>query len=127
MLVERKQYYAVLQTVQHSRGDITDWLHWFLNCLKNALLATEITLQKVLRKSKFWKIHENTELNPRQRLVVNKLLDGLESKLKSSKWAKLAKCSPDTALRDIKELIAKGILRQEPSGGRSTHYELADF
>ena len=85
------------------------------------------TLQKILRKSEFWKIHENTELNTSQRLVLNKLFDGFEGKLKSSKWAKIAKCSPDTALRDIKDLIDKGILHQEQQGGRSTNYELSEF
>ncbi len=127
ILVERKQYYEILQKVQHSNGDITDWLDWFLHCLKNSLIATEATLQKILRKNDFWKIHENTEFNERQRLVLNKLFDGFDGKLKSSKWAKIAKCSPDTALRDIKDLIDKGILRQEQEGGRSTNYELADF
>lgn len=127
ILLERKQYYAVLQNVQHSEGDITDWLSWFLHCLKNALLATEITLKHILRKTEFWKLHDHTAFNERQRIVLNKFLDGFEGKLKSSKWAKLAKCSPDTALRDIKDLIDKGVLRQEQQGGRSTHYELADF
>lgn len=127
ILVERKEYYAILQKVQHSNGDITDWLNWFLHCLKNSLTATEVTLQKILRKNEFWQIHENTEFNGRQRLVLNKLFDGFDGKLKSSKWAKIAKCSPDTALRDIKDLIDKGILRQEQEGGRSTNYELADF
>jgi Fic family protein len=127
ILIERKQYYAILQKVQHSSGDITDWLDWFLHSLKNSLLATEMTLQKILRKTDFWKIHENTEFNERQRFVLNKLFDGFEGKLKSSKWAKIAKCSPDTALRDIKDLIEKGILRQEQQGGRSTNYEIADF
>jgi Fic family protein len=127
ILVERKQYYEVLQKVQHSNGDITEWLNWFLNCLKNALLETESTLQKIMHKAEFWKIHEHTPLNQRQRLVINKLLNGFEGKLKSSKWAKIAKCSPDTALRDIKDLIEKGILRQEQHGGRSTNYELHEF
>lgn len=127
ILVERKEYYEILKKVQHSSGDITEWLDWFLNCLKNSLLATGLTLQKVLRKTEFWKIHEDTEFNERQRLMLNKLLDGFEGKLKSSKWAKIAKCSPDTALRDIKDLMAKGILRQEKQGGRSTNYELTDF
>ena len=127
ILVERKQYYAILQKVQHSNGNITDWLDWFLHCLKNSLIATEATLQKILRKNEFWIIHENTAFNERQRLVLNKLFDGFDGKLKSSKWAKIAKCSPDTALRDIKDLIDKGILRQEQEGGRSTNYELADY
>ncbi len=127
IFVERKQYYEVLQKVQYSSGDITDWLDWFLQCLKNALLETESTLQKILRKAEFWKIHEATLFNERQRLVLNKLVDGFDEKLKSSKWAKIAKCSPDTALRDIKDLIEKGIVQQQQSGGRSTNYELAEF
>jgi Fic family protein len=127
IMVERKQYYAVLQKAQHSSGDITEWLSWFLNCLKHALMSTESTLHKVLRKTEFWKIHEATIFNERQRLVLNKLLDGFDGKLKSSKWAKIAKCSTDTALRDIKDLIEKGILRQEQEGGRSTNYELIDI
>lgn len=127
ILIERKQYYGVLQKVQYSKGDITQWLDWFLHCLKNSLLATENTLQKVLRKTDFWKIYENIPFNERQRLMLNKIFDGFDGKLKSSKWAKIAKCSPDTALRDIKDLIAKGILRQESQGGRSTNYELTDF
>lgn len=127
ILVERNQYYKILQKVQHSDGDITDWIEWFLHCLKNSLLATETTLQRILRKSEFWIVHEDTMLNERQRLVLNKLFEGFEGKLKSSKWAKIAKCSPDTALRDIKDLIDKGILRQDQQGGRSTNYELADF
>lgn len=127
ILAERKQYYEVLQKVQHSSGDITEWLNWFLQCFKKALLETENTLQKILCKSAFWKIHEKTPLNERQRLLLNKLLNGFDGKLKSSKWAKIAKCSSDTALRDIKDLIEKGILRQEQSGGRSTNYELKAF
>lgn len=127
ILVERKKYYETLQRVQHSSGDLTDWLSWFLHCLKNSLVATEQTLQKILRKNEFWQKHENSELNERQRLVLNKLFDGLDGKLKSSKWAKIAKCSPDTALRDIKDLMDKQILRQEQAGGRSTNYELEDF
>jgi len=127
ILVERKRYYEVLQKVQHSNGDITEWLDWFLHCLKKALLETENTLQKILRKAEFWKIHEKTPLNERQRLILNKLLDGFAGKLKSSKWAKIAKCSADTALRDIKDLINKGIVQQEQGGGRSTNYELKEF
>lgn len=126
ILLERKQYYEVLQKDQHSSGDITDWLNWFLLCLKNSLLATENTLQKLLRKTEFWKVYENGSFNERQRFILNKLFDDFEGKLKSSKWAKIAKCSPDTALRDIKDLMDKGILRQEQQGGRSTNYELAD-
>lgn len=127
ILAERKEYYQILQKVQHSNGDITEWLIWFLNCLKNTLLTTENTLKKILRKSEFWKIHENTPLNERQRLVLNKLFDGFDGKLQSAKWAKITKCSTDTSLRDIKDLIDKGILKQEQQGGRSTNYELESF
>ncbi len=127
ILVERKRYYEVLKKVQHSSGDITEWLEWFLRCLKNALLETEITLGKILRKAEFWSFHENSPINERQRLVLNKLLDGFDGKLKSSKWARITKCSTDTALRDIKDLIGKGILQQEQAGGRSTNYELTEF
>jgi Fic family protein len=124
ILSEKKIYYEILQRVQHSPGDITEWLDWFLNCLYRALLNTEETLIKVLKKSDFWDKHKETIFNSRQRLMLNKLLDGFDGKLKSSKWAKITKCSADTALRDIKDLIEKGILMQEESGGRSTNYEL---
>ena len=124
ILNEKKIYYAILQNVQHRTGDITEWLEWFLNCMFRALESTEDTLQKVMFKADFWDKHQQTELNSRQRLMLNKLLDGFEGKLKSSKWAKIAKCSADTALRDIKDLINKGILEQENSGGRSTNYDL---
>ncbi len=127
ILQERKVYYDILQRVQLSDGDITEWLVWFLNCLYRALLSTEETIKKVLVKAEFWELHKNTELNSRQRLMLNKLFDGFDGKLKSSKWAKITKCSPDTALRDIKDLINKGILKQEKSGGRSTNYELNNF
>ncbi|MBK8698536.1 MAG: Fic family protein [Saprospiraceae bacterium] len=127
ILVERKQYYEILQKVQHSSGDITEWLVWFLRCLRNALVETENTMQKILQKAAFWKLNEYTELNERQRLVINRLLDGFDGKLKTSKWAKLAKCSSDTALRDIKDLMEKGILQQENAGGRSTNYVLTEF
>jgi Fic family protein len=127
ILVERKLYYAVLQKVQHSSNDITEWLNWFLHCLKNAMLATENTTQQILRKAAFWKLHEKTSINERQRRVLNMLFDNFEGKLYSSKWAKINKISSDTALRDIKDLIEKGILRQTNEGGRSVNYELIDF
>ncbi len=127
ILVERKRYYEVLQKVQHSTGDITEWLEWFLHCLKNAMLATENTTQRILRKAEFWKLHEHTSINERQRLILNKLFDGFEGKLQTSKWAKITKTSTDTALRDIKDLVEKGILQQTDEGGRNANYELADF
>lgn len=127
ILEERKMYYAVLQKVQHGTNDITEWLNWFLHCLKNAMLATENTTQQILRKAEFWKLHEKTSINERQRKVLNMLFDNFEGKLQSSKWAKINKISSDTALRDIKDLIEKGILRQTNEGGRSVNYELVDF
>ena len=127
ILTERKRYYEVLQKVQNSSGHITEWLDWFLQCLKNAMLATENTTQKILRKAEFWKLHEHTPINERQRLMLNKLFDGFEGKLQTSKWAKIAKTSTDTALRDIKDLAEKGILQQTDEGGRNTNYELANF
>ena len=126
ILTEKKAYYAVLQKVQHSQGDITEWLDWFLHCMYRALMSTEETLKRVLYKAEFWDKHKETIINSRQRLMLNKLLDGFDGKLKTSKWAKMARCSADTALRDIKDLIEKGILKQDESGGRSTNYELAE-
>lgn len=127
ILMERKEYYRVLQKVQFNDGDITEWLDWFLNCLFRALENTQELIGKVLYKAEFWDKHHETELNSRQRLMLNKLFDGFEGKLKSSKWAKIAKCSTDTALRDIKDLIDKGILKQDELGGRSTNYELNGY
>lgn len=127
IMVERKRYYEVLQKVQYSTGDITGWLDWFLHCLKNAMHATERTTRKILRKAEFWKLHEHTSINERQRLMINKLFDNFEGKLQTSKWAKITKTSTDTALRDIKDLIGKGILQQTGEGGRSANYQLADF
>lgn len=127
ILIERKQYYEVLQKVQHSTGDITEWVEWFLDCLKNAMLATENITQKILHKAEFWKLHEQTAINERQRLMLNKLFDGFEGKLQTSKWAKITKTSTDTALRDIKDLVTKGVLQQTNEGGRNANYELMDF
>jgi Fic family protein len=127
ILAERKRYYEVLQKVQHSAGDITEWLDWFLHCLKNAMLATEHTTNRILRKAEFWKQHENTKINERQRIILNLLFDGFEGKLQSSKWAKITKVSTDTALRDIKDLLIKGILQETNEGGRNINYELTAF
>jgi Fic family protein len=127
ILIERKRYYDVLQSVQHTSKDISEWLNWFLNCLNKAMLMTEDAAQSILHKSVFWKLHENTPINERQRLIVNKLFDGFEGKLQSSKWAKITKVSSDTALRDIKDLIEKGILKQTNEKGRNANYELCAF
>ncbi len=125
ILIERQRYYEVLQKVQYSSGDITEWVHWFLHCLKNAMLSTENMTHKILQKAHFWKLHEHTPINERQRLILNKLFDGFEGKLQTSKWAKITKTSTDTALRDIKDLVEKGILQQTQAGGRNASYELS--
>jgi len=124
ILHEKSLYYQTLKTVQHSDGDITQWLIWFLNCLKNALLETEKSMQNTIHKAEFWEKHKETPINQRQRLILNKLFDDFFGKLTSSKWAKITKTSTDTALRDIKDLIEKGILQQEKDGGRSVNYTL---
>jgi Fic family protein len=122
--LERNAYYDILESSQKSTLDITEWLEWFLSCLGRALESTEATLKHVLHKTRFWDTHHNTELNNRQRLLLNKLLDGFDGKLNTSKWAKIAKCSTDTALRDIQDLMDKGILEKDDAGGRSTSYQL---
>ncbi len=122
--IERKQYYEVLEESQKGNLDITEWVKWFLNCLRNALKSTDKILTRVLFKANFWNKHSKTILNERQKKLLNKLLDGFEGKLTSSKWAKIAKCSKDTAIRDINDLIKKNILKKEDAGGRSTNYEL---
>lgn len=124
ILAERKKYYEILEKTQRGNGDITEWLMWFLSCLERALTNSGEVLKAVLVKAKFWEQHKQTQLNDRQRLMLNKLFDGFEGKLTSSKWAKIAKCSQDTAIRDIQDLIGKGILQKEAAGGRSTNYEL---
>lgn len=124
ILTERKRYYNLLEQTQRGDGDITAWLEWFLRCLENALVNSRAILESVLAKARFWERHSQISLNDRQRLMLNKLLDDFEGKLTSSKWAKIAICSQDTAIRDIQDLINKGILRKEAEGGRSTNYEL---
>jgi len=122
--LERKQYYEILEKIQKGNLDITEWIKWFLNCLINSLKSTDIVLNRVLYKAEFWRKHSNTIINERQKKLLNKILDGFEGKLTSSKWAKIAKCSKDTAIRDINDLISKDILKKEEGGGRSTSYEL---
>jgi Fic family protein len=122
--VERRDYYGMLEKTQKGNLDISEWINWFLSCLINALNATDKILIRVLFKADFWSRHSNTTINERQRKVLNKILDGFEGKLTSMKWAKMAKCSKDTAIRDINDLINKNILQKEPEGGRSTNYEL---
>lgn len=121
---ERKAYYTILEKTQKSTLDITGWLEWFLNCINHALAETENTLSDILRRAHFWKMHIDSHFNERQRFMLNKLLDDFFGNLTSSKWAKLTKCSQDTATRDIQDLINRGILRKESAGGRSTSYSL---
>jgi Fic family protein len=123
---ERKGYYAILETTQKGDLDVTDWLMWFLNCLDAAFDGAEVILDRVLGKARFWKSVEHQALNDRQRLMLNRMVDGLEGKLTSSKWAVMAKTSPDTALRDISDLVERGILAKDAGGGRSTSYSLRD-
>ena len=122
---ERKAYYEILETTQKGELDITRWLGWFLDCLGRAFERAETILAAVLNKARFWDRFAATEFNERQRSIVNRLLNGFEGKLTTSKWAKLAKCSHDTALRDIEDLIRKEVLVKDAAGGRSTSYSLA--
>lgn len=122
----RKEYYDILERMQKGTLDATDWLAWFLDTLQRALDEAHHTLDAVLAKARFWQRLAGQPLNERQVKLLNRLLDGFEGKLTSSKWAAIAKCSADTALRDINDLIALGVLRKSASGGRSTSYELAD-
>ena len=122
--VLQKEYYEVLEHTQCGDGDITEWILWFLSCFEQALDSTEETLLSVKRKAEFWERHRDVAFNNRQRKLLNMLFDGFFGKLTSSKWAKIAKCSSDTALNDINDLIAKGVLRKTEKGGRSTNYIL---
>lgn len=122
--VERKQYYEILEKTQKGNLDITNWIKWFLNCLSNTLKSTDSVLERILLKAEFWSKHAKTVINERQKKLLNRVLDGFDGKLTSSKWAKIAKCSKDTAIRDINDLISKDILQKEDAGGRSTNYEL---
>lgn len=121
---ERKQYYEILEKTQKGNLDITDWIKWFLSCLTDALKSTNTILNRVLLKADFWNQHSKSVMNERQKKLLNILLDGFEGKLTSSKWAKIARCSNDTAIRDINDLINKNILQKEEAGGRNTHYGL---
>lgn len=122
--LERNAYYDMLEATQKGDLNVTPWLEWFLDCLDRAFDGADKILASVLRKADFWKKHAAAALNERQRNILNRLLDGFEGNLTSSKWAKLEKTSPDTALRDINELVSHGILQKDEGGGRSTSYSL---
>jgi Fic family protein len=124
--VERKEYYDILERTQKGPLDVTPWMSWFLGCLGRSIDGAEATLAAVRRKARFWESHAGEPFNARQRKVLARLIDGFEGKLTSSKGAKLAKCSQDTAHRDIIDLVNRGILRKSPEGGKSTSYALAE-
>ena len=122
---EREAYYATLKSTQKGQLDVTQWQEWFLNCLERAIAGADETLGSVLRKAQFWERFAKEPLNERQIALLNRLLEGFEGKLTTSKWAKLAKCSHDTAYRDIHNLISRGALNKDAAGGRSTSYSIA--
>lgn len=124
LMKDRKEYYRQLESAQRGSLDVTVWLSWFLDSLKRTLDSTEQSLVQVMRKAAFWDKHRTTVLNARQLDMINKLFGDFVGKLSTSKWAKMQKCSQDTALRDVQDLLEKGVLQKADSGGRSTHYEL---
>jgi Fic family protein len=122
---ESKAYYGILEGAQKGTMDVTPWMEWFLGCLGRAIDGAQVTLSAVLAKARFWERIKGVQLNDRQQLVINRLLEGFEGKLTTSKYAKLAKCSQDTAHRDIHALVDQGVLVRNPEGGRSTSYSVA--
>lgn len=122
--IERNAYYDILEATQKGSCDVTAWQEWFLNCLLRAIEGAHETLETVLAKARFWVRFAKAPLNERQIKVLNRVMDGFVGKLTTSKWAKLAKCSQDTAYRDILDLIERGALQKDPGGGRSTSYSI---
>lgn len=122
----KKVYYEILEQIQKGDLDITAWLLWFFECLEKAILRASETIERTLLKAAFWDKFRTVEINDRQRKVINRLWDGFEGTLTSSKWAKICSCSQDTALRDINDLISKGLLRNSGEGGRSANYLLPE-
>ncbi len=122
----KKEYYAVLERTQKGNLDITEWLLWFICCLENAITKAISAIETTLQKAAYWDRHRDITVNERQRKIINRLWDGFEGKLTSSKWAKICSCSQDTALRDINDLIAKGMLRDSGESGRNSNYLLPD-
>ena len=127
ILKERNAYYKILQKTQNGNLDITGWLEWFLNCLSEAFNGAENILATVFKKARFWNMYSSDQFNARQRDIINRLLDKFEGNLTSSKWARLEKCSQDTALRDIGDLMKRNILVKTPGGGRSTSYTMSNI
>lgn len=124
--LERAAYYDVLEATQKGSMDVTVWMEWFIECMGRAIAGAHVSLGAIRRKARFWQRAESASLNDRQRLMVNRLLDGFNGKLTTSKWAALTKCSQDTALRDVLQLVEQGVLVRQTAGGRSTHYALAE-
>lgn len=124
---ERNDYYDILEATQKGPLDVTPWLEWFVACLGRAIDGAQSTLAGVLGKARFWQTFGTIPINDRQRRVINRLLDGFEGKMTSATWAKLTKCSHDTALRDIQQLVEHGVLVRNPEGGRSTSYALLEL
>jgi Fic family protein len=122
---ERRDYYELLERTQKVTLDVTLWLDWFLGCLLRSVETAHITITAVLNKARFWQHWAETPMNERQIKLLNALLDGFDGKLTNSKWAAIGKCSADTALRDITDMVGRGVLRKTAAGGRSTSYELA--
>jgi Fic family protein len=122
---ERGEYYRILEETQRGAMDITAWMEWFLGCLTRAIASAQAALSGVVDKARYWEKLREVYLNPRQRLVIDKLVEGFEGKLTTSKWAALTKSSTDTALRDIQQLVERGVLVRNEGGGRSTSYSLA--
>jgi Fic family protein len=123
---ERSAYYDILEHTQRSSTDVTAWLEWFVGCLTRTIDNAQDSLATVLQKSQFWDRHQGASLNDRQRQILNRLLDGFEGKMTTSKWAKLAKCSQDTAYRDIQFLVDQRIMVKDDAGGRSTSYSIRE-
>lgn len=123
---QKKSYYSILERTQKDELNITEWIIWFLGCLKNSIIHSTVIVDKVVAKHNFWMQYATKISNDRQQVMLNKLMDNFEGNLNTSKWAKMTKTSPDTALRDITDLVNKGILIKANSDGRSTHYVLND-
>jgi Fic family protein len=123
---ERGEYYGILERTQKGTMDVTPWMEWFLSCLTRAIEGAQAALAGVIDKARYWEKLRDVPLNERQRLVINRMLEGFEGKLTTSKWAALTKSSQDTALRDIQQLVERGVLIRNPAGGRSTSYSLQE-
>ena len=122
----KKAYYEILERTQKGDVDITEWLLWFFDCLEKSIMRASVIIERTLQKMAYWETFREVDINERQRKVINRLWDGFEGKLTSSKWAKMCRCSQDTALRDINDLISKGMLRNSGEGGRSSNYLLPE-